>query len=125
MLIIIRNIISRHKKKKRKILFLYLNLPQMYFKVEDLPSSVQEQMLEELLDKEAQQQLEGGGGEPPALNWSLEITERLGSRLHALWNRSAGDCLLDSTMQATWGVFDRDNALRRALADTLQQAGQL
>ncbi|XP_018044953.1 PREDICTED: ubiquitin thioesterase trabid-like [Atta colombica] len=81
-------------------------------------------MLEELLDKEAQQQLEGGGGEPPALNWSLEITERLGSRLHALWNRSAGDCLLDSAMQATWGVFDRDNALRRALADTLQQAGQ-
>lgn len=94
-------------------------------KVEDLPSIVQEQMLEELLDKEAQQQLEGGGGEPPALNWSLEITERLGSRLHALWNRSAGDCLLDSAMQATWGVFDRDNALRRALADTLQQAGQL
>ncbi|XP_068984789.1 ubiquitin thioesterase trabid isoform X2 [Bombus flavifrons] len=92
--------------------------------VEDLPSIVQEQMLEELLDKEAQQQLEGGGGEPPALNWSLEITERLGSRLHALWNRSAGDCLLDSAMQATWGVFDRDNALRRALADTLQQAGQ-
>ncbi|KAF3420371.1 hypothetical protein E2986_01375 [Frieseomelitta varia] len=92
--------------------------------VEDLPSIVQEQMLEELLDKEAQQQLEGGGGEPPALNWSLEITERLGSRLHALWNRSAGDCLLDSVMQATWGVFDRDNALRRALADSLQQAGQ-
>ncbi|XP_035735561.1 ubiquitin thioesterase trabid-like isoform X2 [Vespa mandarinia] len=92
--------------------------------VEDLPSIVQEQMLGELLDKEAQQQLEGGGGEPPALNWSLEITERLGSRLHALWNRSAGDCLLDSAMQATWGVFDRDNALRRALADSLQQAGQ-
>ncbi|XP_057340812.1 ubiquitin thioesterase trabid [Microplitis mediator] len=92
--------------------------------VEDLPSSVQEQMLEELLDREAQQQLEGSDGEPPALNWSLEITERLGSRLHALWNRSAGDCLLDSVMQATWGVFDRDNTLRRALADSLQQAGQ-
>ncbi|XP_063992160.1 ubiquitin thioesterase trabid [Diachasmimorpha longicaudata] len=93
--------------------------------VEDLPSNVQEQMLEELLDREAQQQLEGGGGEPPALNWSLEITERLGSRLHALWNRSAGDCLLDSAMQATWGVFDRDNALRGALADSLQQVGYL
>ncbi|XP_014218263.1 ubiquitin thioesterase trabid isoform X2 [Copidosoma floridanum] len=92
--------------------------------VEDLPSIVQEQMLEELLDREAQQQLEGGCGEPPALNWSLEITDRVGSRLHALWNRSAGDCLLDSVMQATWGVFDRDNTLRRALADTLQQAGQ-
>lgn len=92
--------------------------------VEDLPTVVQEQMLEELLDREAQQQLEGGGGEPAALNWSLEITERLSSRLHALWNRSAGDCLLDSAMQATWGVFDRDNSLRRALADSLQQAGQ-
>ncbi|XP_044003616.1 ubiquitin thioesterase trabid isoform X2 [Aphidius gifuensis] len=92
--------------------------------VKDLPSVVQEQMLEELLDREAQQQLEGGESEPPALNWSLEITERLGSRLHALWNRSAGDCLLDSAMQATWGVFDRDNTLRQALADSLQQAGQ-
>ncbi|KAL9698697.1 hypothetical protein quinque_002138 [Culex quinquefasciatus] len=38
-----------------------------------------------------------------------------------LWNRSAGDCLLDSAMQATWGVFDRDNTLRRALADSLHQ----
>lgn len=121
------NIQYRHlliKAKYINIIFLHRDC-LIYFKVEDLPSIVQEQMLEELLDKEAQQQLEGGGGEPPALNWSLEITERLGSRLHALWNRSAGDCLLDSAMQATWGVFDRDNALRRALADTLQQAGQL
>lgn len=37
--------------------------------------------------------------------------------------RSAGDCLLDSVMQATWGVFDRDNTLRRALAETLVHAG--
>ncbi|XP_014222757.1 ubiquitin thioesterase trabid isoform X1 [Trichogramma pretiosum] len=93
--------------------------------IEELPAVVQEQLLEELLDREAQNQLEGAGNEPAALNWSLEITERLGSRLHALWNRSAGDCLLDSAMQATWGVFDRDNALRRALADSLQQAGTL
>lgn len=109
-----------HLNKFLLALFIYLFI----YQVEDLPSSVQEQMLEELLDREAQQQLEGSDGEPPALNWSLEITERLGSRLHALWNRSAGDCLLDSVMQATWGVFDRDNTLRRALADSLQQAGQ-
>uniref|UniRef100_A0A6M2DDN6 ubiquitinyl hydrolase 1 n=1 Tax=Xenopsylla cheopis TaxID=163159 RepID=A0A6M2DDN6_XENCH len=90
--------------------------------IEELPASVQEQLFEELLDKDSQQQLESA---PPALNWSLEVTVRLGSRLYALWNRSAGDCLLDSAMQATWGVFDRDNTLRRALADSLHQAGHV
>nr|CAD7600958.1 unnamed protein product [Timema genevievae] len=88
--------------------------------VEDLPTTVQEQLFEELLDKDAQQQLES---DPPIINWSLEVTVRLGSRLYALWNRSAGDCLLDSAMQATWGVFDRDNTLRRALADSLHEGG--
>lgn len=62
---------------------------------------------------------------PPALNWSLEITSRLGSRLMVLWNRSAGDCLLDSCMQASWGVFDRDNVLRRALSESLHQCAHL
>lgn len=42
-----------------------------------------------------------------------------------LWNRSAGDCLLDSCMQASWGVFDRDNILRRALSDSMHQCGNL
>lgn len=84
--------------------------------IEELPVSIQEQLYDELLDRDAQQQLES---QPPALNWSLEITSRLGSRLYVLWNRSAGDCLLDSAMQSTWGVFDRDNILRRALADSL------
>lgn len=90
--------------------------------IEDLPVAVQEQLYEELLDRDAQKQLENP---PPVLNWSLEITVRLGSRLVALWNRSAGDCLLDSTMQATWGIFDRDNVLRRALADSLHQCAHL
>ena len=57
--------------------------------------------------------------EEPIINWSAEITERLGSRLYALWNRTAGDCLLDSVLQASWGIFDSDNTLRRALADSL------
>ncbi|KAL1449678.1 hypothetical protein WDU94_002163 [Cyamophila willieti] len=87
--------------------------------IEDLPPSIQEQLFEELLDKEAQQQLET---EPhPVINWSHEVT----AHLYALWNRSAGDCLLDSLMQATWGVFDRENILRRALADSLAQASHL
>lgn len=83
---------------------------------------IQEQLFEELLDKDAQQQLEA---DPPVINWSLEVTAHLGSRLYALWNRSAGDCLLDSLMQATWGVFDRDNILRRALADLLNNGSHV
>ncbi|XP_031350268.1 ubiquitin thioesterase trabid isoform X2 [Photinus pyralis] len=90
--------------------------------VEELPGPVQEQLFTELLDKDAQEQLES---DPAVINWSLELTVRLGSRLYALWNRSAGDCLLDSVMQATWGVFDRDNTLRRALAESLNQGGRL
>lgn len=90
--------------------------------IEELPLPVQDQLYEQLLDRDAQKQLENP---PPALNWSLEITSRLGSRLMVLWNRSAGDCLLDSCMQSTWGVFDRDNILRRALSDSLHQCGNL
>jgi ubiquitin thioesterase ZRANB1 len=90
--------------------------------IEELPISVQEQLYEELLDRDAQKQLENP---PPALNWSLEVTSRLGSRLMVLWNRSAGDCLLDSCMQASWGVFDRDNTLRRALSESLHQCANL
>lgn len=90
--------------------------------MDELPGPVQEQLFNELLDKDAQEQLET---DPAVVNWSLEVTVRLGSRLYALWNRSAGDCLLDSVMQATWGVFDRDNTLRRALAESLSQAGRL
>lgn len=90
--------------------------------IEDLPVSVQEQLFEELLDRDAQKQLEE---DAPIINWSLEITDRLGSRLYALWNRTAGDCLLDSILQSTWGVFDRDNVLRRALSDSLSEASHL
>ncbi|XP_071521663.1 ubiquitin thioesterase trabid isoform X2 [Panulirus ornatus] len=90
--------------------------------IEDLPVSVQEQLFEELLDRDAQKQLEE---DARIINWSLEITDRLGSRLYALWNRTAGDCLLDSMLQSTWGVFDRENVLRRALADSLSEASHL
>lgn len=61
--------------------------------------------------------------ESPVINWSEEITEQLGSRIYPLWNRSAGDCLLDSVLQASYGVFDRDNTLRRALYDSLTEGG--
>ena len=55
------------------------------------------------------------------INWSLEITNQFDSRVYALWNRSAGDCLLDSICQATWGIFDRENALRNALYVSLSE----
>lgn len=89
--------------------------------IEDLPRNVQEQLMEELLDKDAKNELES----ELCINWSEEITCSLGSRLYPLWNRSAGDCLLDAALQATYGVFDRDNMLRRAIADSLTEAGHV
>jgi len=88
--------------------------------LEDLPNSVKKQLFSELLDDNAQKELEDD--EEHAINWSTEITEALGSRLYALWNRTAGDCLLDSVLQASWGIMDRDNTLRRALYDSLSEA---
>ncbi|GAB6024932.1 Ubiquitin thioesterase Zranb1 [Chamberlinius hualienensis] len=90
--------------------------------IEDLPQVIQEQLFDELQDRDVQKELEE---ESPVINWSLELTERLGSRLYALWNRTAGDCLLDSVLQATWGIFDRDNILRRALSDSLHDAASV
>uniref|UniRef100_A0A1B6C5G8 ubiquitinyl hydrolase 1 n=1 Tax=Clastoptera arizonana TaxID=38151 RepID=A0A1B6C5G8_9HEMI len=90
--------------------------------IEDLPKAAQEKLFEELLDTDAQETLEE---DPAVINWSHEVTVQLGSRLYALWNRSSGDCLLDSVMQTTWGVFDKDNMLRKALADTMVNCGDL
>lgn len=84
--------------------------------IRQLHPSVQKILFDELLDQDVQKELEE---ESSIINWSLELTETVGSRLYALWNRSAGNCLLDSVLQATWGIFDRDNALRRVLGDTL------
>ena len=111
----------------------------MNIEIEDLPPGTQEQLYSELMDRDAQKELEedvegrssfssSGSNDQSlnsAINWSVEIRSRLGSRLYALWNRSAGDCLLDSVLQATWGVFDRDNTLRRAMAESLHEAGQM
>eukprot|EP00118_Oscarella_pearsei_P017861 m.179717 g.179717 ORF g.179717 m.179717 type:complete len:165 (+) comp39228_c1_seq6:1196-1690(+) len=52
---------------------------------------------------------------PPVINWSFEV-----SKFYPLWNRTAGDCLLDSLMQATWGILDQDGALRKALYQSLK-----
>lgn len=54
------------------------------------------------------------------INWNYEITEDLDSKLYTLWNRTAGDCLLDSVMQVTWGIMDENSVLRCALRDSLR-----
>lgn len=84
--------------------------------IEDLPATVQEKLFDEVLDRDVQKELEE---ESPIINWSLELATRLDSRLYALWNRTAGDCLLDSVLQATWGLYDKDSVLRKALHDSL------
>ncbi|KAJ3610293.1 hypothetical protein NHX12_022386, partial [Muraenolepis orangiensis] len=84
--------------------------------IEDLPPTVQEKLFDEVLDRDVQKELEE---ESPIINWSLELGTRLDSRLYALWNRTAGDCLLDSVLQATWGIYDKDSVLRKTLHDSL------
>lgn len=88
--------------------------------IEDLPRQIQTQLFEEILDTDVEKELM----EEFVINWSLELTENLRSRLYALWNRTAGDCLLDSVLQATWGILDIDNTLRHALSDSLLEACQ-
>ncbi|XP_020789598.2 LOW QUALITY PROTEIN: ubiquitin thioesterase Zranb1-like [Boleophthalmus pectinirostris] len=83
--------------------------------IEDLPPAVQEKLFDEVLDRDVQKELE----ESLVINWSLELVSGLDSRLYALWNGSAGDCLLDSVLQASWGVCDTDSVLRRALHQSL------
>ncbi|XP_066521971.1 ubiquitin thioesterase ZRANB1 isoform X2 [Hoplias malabaricus] len=84
--------------------------------IEDLPPAVQEKLFDEVLDRDVQKELEE---ESAVINWSLELGTRLDSRLYALWNRTAGDCLLDSVLQATWGIYDKDSVLRKTLHDSL------
>ena len=59
--------------------------------------------------------------EESIINWSNELINQYGSRIYPLWNRAAGDCLLDGVLQATWGVFDRDNLLRKRLYEALSE----
>ena len=61
----------------------------------------------------------------PIINWSSELVDEMGCYLYPLWNRTAGDCLLDSVLQGTWGVMDRDGTLRRALADSIIDGASL
>jgi hypothetical protein len=87
--------------------------------IEELAGKAQTTLFDELLDREVQHELEYEGG--GVINWNADLCKRLHGRLYPLWNRHNGDCLLDSVLQACYGVFDTDNALRRVMAETLEQ----
>ncbi|XP_047035886.1 ubiquitin thioesterase trabid isoform X3 [Helicoverpa zea] len=113
-----RHIASCVRYKKGSFPCRYINEFCTFYlpaEIEELPAPIQEQLFSELLDRDAMATLEA---DPPLINWSAEL-RRLGSRLYALWNRSAGDCLPDAVCQAAYGVADRANTLRAALGDAL------
>lgn len=89
--------------------------------IEHLPANINNELLDQILDRDVQKELEE---EDEVTNWNIELTTQLQSRLYPLWNRTSGDCLLDSVLQATYGVFDKENTLRRALADSLIEGGR-
>jgi hypothetical protein len=86
--------------------------------IEDFSPRIQHILYDELLDREVQQELEF---ESRIINWNKDLCKRLNSKLYPLWNRHSGDCLLDSVLQACYGVFDTDNTLRRVMAESLEQ----
>ena len=85
--------------------------------IEDFSTRIQHVLFDELLDREVQQELEY---ECRVINWNMDLCKRLNSRLYPLLNRHSGDCLLDSVLQACYGVFDTDNTLRRVMAESLE-----
>lgn len=82
----------------------------------EFSSSVQRMLFDELLDRDVEYELEV---ENSIVNWNADCVKRLGSRLYPLWNRRSGDCLLDSVLQACFGVFDAENVLRRLMAECM------
>jgi ubiquitin thioesterase ZRANB1 len=90
--------------------------------VRSLSKAAQQALLDDIVDKGVQEVLEE---DSPVMNWSHDVIRNYGSRLYPLWNRTSGDCLLDSVLQATWGVFDREGALRSALYDCLSEGATL
>jgi hypothetical protein len=86
--------------------------------IDDFSPRIQHILYDELLDREVQQELEC---ESRIINWNKDLCKRLNSKLYPLWNRHSGDCLLDSVLQACYGVFDTDNTLRRVMAESLEQ----
>ncbi|VDN97287.1 unnamed protein product, partial [Rodentolepis nana] len=77
---------------------------------------IQAKLLSGICDISAQKELEVTS---KAINWWLNDTMPT-SRLIALDNRANGDCLLDSLMQASFGVADSESVLRQTLAHSFK-----
>lgn len=105
-----------------------------FLEIRDFSHRTQQQIFDDILDQQVQQGpcvfdvIESNSNsnfleleiDNRIINWNSEVTNRYHSRLFALWNRKNGDCLLDSVLQVCLGVWDTENALRRAMAMTLQ-----
>ena len=107
--------------QQSQCLCLYVNECHTFIlpnEIDDFSPRIQNILYDELLDREVQHDLEN---ESHAINWNIELCKRLESRLYPLWNRHSGDCLLDSVLQATYGVFDTENTLRKVMAESLDQ----
>lgn len=112
--------LSHHNSSQTAICF-YVNESHTFTlpnEIEDFSPKIQHILFDELLDRDVQEELEY---ESRIINWNMDICKRLNSRLYPLWNRHSGDCLLDSVLQACFGVFDTDNILRRVMAESLEQ----
>ncbi len=83
-------------------------------------SHIKNIILDEFLDRDVQYELESSES-GRIINWNLDLVTRLSSYLYPLWNRHSGDCLLDSVLQACYGVFDTDNILRNVMAQCLDK----
>ncbi|VDN97325.1 unnamed protein product [Rodentolepis nana] len=84
-----------------------------------LPMPIQAKLFSMVCDIPVQKELE-----KKAINWWLDNFEHT-SRLIALLNRANGDCLLDSLMQASFGVVDSDSFLRKILASSFLSCKQI
>ena len=130
-----RMIVSVTRQRKHESVRCYAIMDFNTFflpkEIDDLNPVAQLRLFDECIDHASQKSLDSVlttnqltvlEEECGVINWSLELTDRLGSHLYALWNRTQGDCLLDAVLQATYGVFDTDNMLRQALSDSLRDA---
>ncbi|KAI3385342.1 hypothetical protein SNEBB_009597 [Seison nebaliae] len=75
-----------------------------------------EQLYHDSFDRFMQKELEKGF----CINWCEDVRDT--SCLFAIWNKGAGDCLLNSVLQALYGVLDTDNILRNGMARSMERS---
>uniref|UniRef100_A0A1I8GQF8 ubiquitinyl hydrolase 1 n=1 Tax=Macrostomum lignano TaxID=282301 RepID=A0A1I8GQF8_9PLAT len=113
-----RHVVGSLRQRKGPLPCFYVNDHSLFYLpaslgYHELPQHVQDQLMSDVVDSAVQKELESVG----AVNWWPADSGAF--RMWALWNRTAGDCLLDSVLQASWGILDEDNSMRRALSESL------